>query len=243
MTDTNKHSSQVEYNDDNPWRDESTLRELYFGEKMTLSEIAERFEISHQSVIYWFDKHGIQRRSISDYWERDDLENPVKNKSQLIFCSNCSGTFKVRLGNIGDRKYCSQKCAKDGYNKSEYAKTIVTCVECGSQFKGYPHRKYCSHSCYADSLYNGGNTLNELYRKKERANGWIESVFERDEYVCQRCGSEGGRLQAHHVVPVSKIVEEIESRKSITDHELFNDTSNGQTLCVDCHDKIHYGDK
>lgn len=57
-----------------------------------------------------------------------------------------------------------------------------------------------------------------------------KSVYQRDEYECQNCGTKGGprgnaELHAHHIVPKS----------SGGTHEL----SNLQTVCEDCHNAIH----
>jgi 5-methylcytosine-specific restriction endonuclease McrA len=52
---------------------------------------------------------------------------------------------------------------------------------------------------------------------------WRSAVFLRDNYTCQICGTEGGKLQSHH----------IESWK--THPELRWDINNGQTLCLTCH--------
>jgi len=57
MTDSKK-----EYNEHNPWREEETLRSLYWDDGLTFVEIADRFDITHQAVLYWFDKHDIERR-------------------------------------------------------------------------------------------------------------------------------------------------------------------------------------
>lgn len=61
---------------------------------------------------------------------------------------------------------------------------------------------------------------------------WRLSVFERDEYTCQKCqhhNSPGNRktLNAHHIVPWSRCVEK------------RYDISNGLTLCQSCHFAIH----
>ena len=47
---------------DGPWKDEAVLRELYCDEEHTTVEIAERFGISDVTVVYWMEKHGIERR-------------------------------------------------------------------------------------------------------------------------------------------------------------------------------------
>ena len=52
---------------------------------------------------------------------------------------------------------------------------------------------------------------------------WRIAVYERDNYICQSCGQQGGRLQAHH----------LQSFKHFPG--LRHELSNGQTLCVECH--------
>lgn len=56
---------------------------------------------------------------------------------------------------------------------------------------------------------------------------WRTSVFERDDYTCQRCGKRGGKLNAHHIERYRDCIE----RRT--------DVSNGVTLCEDCHRLIH----
>lgn len=58
---------------------------------------------------------------------------------------------------------------------------------------------------------------------------WRKLVFERDNFTCQKCGSnKGGTLNAHH----------IESYNS--NRELRTTLSNGITLCKECHDDFHH---
>jgi 5-methylcytosine-specific restriction endonuclease McrA len=51
-------------------------------------------------------------------------------------------------------------------------------------------------------------------------------VFERDNYICQRCGSEI-KLHCHHIDPVSR--NPVESA----------DLDNCVTLCEGCHELMH----
>lgn len=239
-----KHTSKKEYNKNNPWREESTLRRLYYGENMSMVEIGEKFDISHQAVLYWFKKHNINRRSQSDYWSGELREKMMERKpdKEKMVCENCGDTLYLQPYKAENRKYCSQDCAKEDYSKVNYKRTELKCDECGGEFYALPNRKYCSLKCYHNNIYEGGNTLAELYRKKEKQTGWLLSVYERDGYTCQVCGDKGGELQAHHITQVSDIVEEIEGRENIEKHELFGDVNNGITLCIDCHDAVHYGD-
>lgn len=70
-------------------------------------------------------------------------------------------------------------------------------------------------------------------RKKQRDRNtteyakWRKLVFERDKYTCQMCGERGGILNAHHI---ERYRNNIKRR---------TDVSNGITLCVKCHRKLH----
>jgi hypothetical protein len=76
--------------------------------------------------------------------------------------------------------------------------------------------------------WKGGVTpKNTRLRNIPEAREWRIQVFKRDNYTCQGdgCGQYGGKLQAHHI------------RAWSTNPELRLDTSNGITLCVECHEK------
>ncbi|MBT9146231.1 MAG: hypothetical protein DDT42_02113 [candidate division WS2 bacterium] len=56
---------------------------------------------------------------------------------------------------------------------------------------------------------------------------WRIAVFTRDELTCQHCGQQGGELSAHHIKPWA------------THPAHRYEVSNGQTLCLVCHRKLH----
>ena len=57
---------------------------------------------------------------------------------------------------------------------------------------------------------------------------WRKAVFERDDYVCQKCGERGGTLNAHHI-------ESYNSNK-----DLRTALDNGVTLCKKHHNDFHH---
>lgn len=52
---------------------------------------------------------------------------------------------------------------------------------------------------------------------------WREAVLARDNWTCQKCGKQGGKLEAHHI---KSFAENLGLRVAI---------DNGQTLCHKCH--------
>ena len=66
-----------------------------------------------------------------------------------------------------------------------------------------------------------------MERRSAAYQEWRKSVFKRDDYTCQCCGSKGGKLNAHHL-------------KSFADYpDLRFDVDNGVTLCESCHKSFH----
>lgn len=73
--------------------------------------------------------------------------------------------------------------------------------------------------------WKGGITPKHLViRGSAEYKTWRTAVFARDSYTCQECGAKRN-FHAHHIKPFS------------TFPELRFDISNGQTLCVPCHEK------
>ena len=76
--------------------------------------------------------------------------------------------------------------------------------------------------------WKGGITKkNQQLRNSPKYKQWRQSCMERDKYTCQDCLKKGGYLQVHHINPVSTHPQEIW------------DVSNGKTLCLACHEKVH----
>lgn len=69
---------------------------------------------------------------------------------------------------------------------------------------------------------------------------WRTGVFTRDNFTCQKCGSRGVKLHAHHLIPFHKIRDEY-NIKTVEDAlacPVLWDVNNGATLCIPCHHKI-----
>lgn len=95
--------------------------------------------------------------------------------------------------------------------------------------------------------WKGGRTiLRKQVQQTLLYRNWRKSVFERDNYTCQKCGDTKCYLNADHIKSYSLIIKEnniktVEEAKKCA--ELW-DVLNGRTLCVPCHkDTDTYGGK
>lgn len=94
--------------------------------------------------------------------------------------------------------------------------------------EGWKSGRVGKYSC----KWQGGKTpKNKADRTSSRYQKWRKGVFERDDFVCQKCHRRGGRLNAHHIVKFSECEE-----------KRF-DVDNGITLCEKCHREVHGNEK
>jgi len=138
------------------------------------------------------------------------------------FCPNCG----VQLGwgipqhtgplLVDRRMTYQQKAATD--------KVKWQCLTCAYVFDGLPpvkrKRKVVCPRCRSSYVYPGSEDKTWALIAKE--------IRKRDNYQCQRCGESDQRtLVVHHIRPVSD--------------RGTSEPSNLITLCIDCHNKVHWG--
>lgn len=176
-----------------------------------------------------------------------------KDNSQLdqieFTCDYCGKLSSHKRGVYESNKYnfCSKECAKSFRDPSKHH--IVNCNYCGAElditdceFNKSEHH-FCNRECQANwqrETWRGENHPNwkpELSQEERELNNfrqgmaqWRTNIYERDNYTCQCCGTQGGwgvRLNAHHI-----------SGWNI-DKENRTNVDNGVTLCEDCHNLFH----
>lgn len=172
---------------------------------------------------------SFQQRGAAKYCSRAcSSRSRIATKVNLV-CLVCGEDYPVHPYRADSSMYCSRACW------SQRART-ETCHGCGVEFTAYGggQRKYCSKPCAAKHMvgarspaWKGGVTAdNERARHSAELRAWRLAVYRRDGFRCQDCGTKG-ELHAHHVKYWS------------THPELRFEVSNGKTLCVDCHGRVH----
>lgn len=160
-------------------------------------------------------------------------------------CLRCGEQIDTYVSQIA-RVYCSRECKWQAKRK----KIEQPCDFCGKTVEVEPARLkwskirgrgkiFCNRECQRKGNSGEGSSLwiQDRSKVKDRRHSernsrpyieWRVAVFERDKYTCQKCGSIGGYLHAHHI-------KEWEYYP-----ELRYDIDNGITLCRrPCHKQIH----
>ena len=83
------------------------------------------------------------------------------------------------------------------------------------------------------SWIDGRTPKNVIIRSSKEYKLWRKAIFEKDNFICQKCNQLGGNLIAHHI---NNFADFPELRFAI---------NNGITFCKECHKKFHkkYGNK
>lgn len=111
----------------------------------------------------------------------------------------------------------------------------ITYVDAGSLRSGNTRSCSClkdelvgkSHHNYDPDITDEERLKGRHILGKHTISKFRNKVYQRDDYTCQICGQVGGTLHAHH----------LDGWNWAKDKRF--DTSNGTTLCEDCHSKFH----
>jgi hypothetical protein len=181
---------------------------------------------------------------------KDSTTGRFKSNLKEIECSYCKKTFKPRHSS---QKYCNNECNGLASKKDHNRK----CIICNKEFEAKSMKtRFCSRECYTESglrakkgagnkFWKGGITpINKLIRSSVRYKNWVKSILCRDNYTCEYCGIIGKRMQVHHILSFSDIIRKLKFEQGIENlfekamnYDLLWDSTNGQTLCVECHEK------
>ena len=176
------------------------------------------------------------------------VENPPEAieglpKHAIEICPICGKAFSDYISK--GRKFCSMECFRI-YRKGLSLKKRgqyedILCIQCGGIFEALEclHRKFCSQQCKArwqetnlsgmknPNWQGGASPLSHRVKQTIQWSRWRDTVFSRDNFICQICKQRGNHLEPHH----------IKSKQVYP--ELVFAVDNGITLCKKCHRDLH----
>jgi DNA-directed RNA polymerase subunit RPC12/RpoP len=165
-----------------------------------------------------YRKAGASTRCRPCYWKH--MKKPEK------LCVDC--------GKILPRRKATRCLVCNGLHNR---KPLRKCVDCGKELNvnsRYTKTQRCQQCHGKDMLgfrhpnWNGGSTpMRKRVQNSAEYKTWRSSVFEADDYTCCVCDRRGKHLHAHHILSFSEYPS------------LRTTISNGATLCVSCHRKLH----
>jgi len=169
-------------------------------------------------------------------WKMDEV---IKDKirqghlrrglSVLKNCEVCGKQFRVPRCRI-DAMFCSNKCRSVVIMPLRPDRTGYEPWNKGLDKENDDRLMKMAKDRSGKKNWRWNNDATQRWRDKHKRelNRWRKKIFERDNYICQKCGQVGGLLHPHHKILVS------ENKDSALDLD------NGVTLCSKCHHEIHY---
>jgi len=141
---------------------------------------------------------------------------PFKSK-ECEFCHKAMVLTITR--DLQRKKFCSRSCRQRGrYLRGEFNMSRLWEKACTPEANAKKVHRGTEHP-----RYKADRTQIKSSRPRYELTAWRKSVFERDDFTCQKCGQHGGKIQAHH----------IKSYHAFPD--LRWELMNGETLCASCH--------
>ena len=206
--------------EDKPYLNRAWLYAEYWGKGRSTEYIGKEWGCTGANIIRLMKKFDIKRRTL--VWTDEEV--------QTLIDLSATETFKDISESVGKTHDATRLMAIKLGLKSVYNpgyRNELTRQKISASLQGIT----------TDEWDGFKESVNQLIRKSEAMQSWRKSVFERDDYTCQHCGSRSGNgkkviLHADHIKPFA------------THIELRFDVDNGRTLCLDCHKKTDtYGGK
>lgn len=194
------------------------LEKLYFDDKLSYSSIEDKLGLKRGVIYHWFKKYNISARNYSEANLGKKFTDEHKEKISL---SNSKPHTEDRKRNISK--------AHLGKILSDEHKEKIRNNMIGS-------RLGCAHP-----MWKGGisKIRNRLYNNN-KYKIWRNLIYKRDDYTCQMCHKKGLKINSHHIIKFSKIVDDYNLIKyeDYLDCVFLWDIDNGITLCESCHHSI-----
>ena len=168
------------------------LKKLYWKEKLSLSQIAEKFNCCHATILYEMKKFGIPRRTLSESNKRRNLGNQFwKMRKKSSWNKDLTKETNEKIRKISD-KLKGRSSNKGSFKKGNkpitpFVKGHITWSKGKKRLEisGEKHWRW----------KNGITPLILKIRHSIECKNWRRAIFERDNYTCQKCRKYGGDLE------------------------------------------------
>lgn len=206
------------------YRNEEWLYEKYWCEERSMCEIADMVDMDASNILYWMEKHGIERRSKSASTtlaeEKEFGDKKYRNKEWLMRKYIQEGLSSTEIAELADTSH----------------RTILNWLD-----RFDIERRTPGEGSELNSL-TGSEHPNWKPDTRSYGDGWNESkknaVRDRDGNQCKYCGLSqdehiekyGMKLPVHHITP-ARLIDDPAER---------NSAENLETVCVKCHQKVEY---
>lgn len=112
---------------------------------------------------------GVSRDAVRSFCRRNGLagkaaeDGPAEGQAKEGCCRECGKPLQQKEG-VKRRVFCCKECREKWWHSHpgeirQRAVYSFTCAGCGRQFDVYgdSRRKYCSHGCYINTRFKGGD--------------------------------------------------------------------------------------
>jgi len=112
-----------------PYWEKEWLEDQYWNKRKSASDIAEEFGVTENAILYWLDKHNIERRTISEtrktkYWGACGVDNPMWNRKGELSPNWKGGITPERQGFYVSQRW-KNACV------AVWQRDKATCQRCG----------------------------------------------------------------------------------------------------------------
>ena len=214
---------------------------------LSLRELGKKYDRNSSSIRSRLINNGFTdfRRTLTD---RQRKIRGLQSKGRKL-----SEETKIKIGN-------SHRGEKSVNWKGGINTLKGVCEYCGKKIErpkcGRSEIKYCNNKCSSkvlrgirNGMFNIRGNKHPGWKDKKQSEfvkfirhsqdykEWRQKVFIRDNFNCQKCGKHGCYLEAHHVKPLRKIIEQnkIKTYEDVTDCKELFDINKGITYCTKCH--------
>lgn len=178
------------------------------------------------------------------------------NYKHGIYC-NCHRCLvcskKISLNSVLYGSHKCKSCARIGKKAKFHRNYKRNCIDCNKEIDYRSMRCISCRSKYTTKKRNfligkqnpnwkGGITkLDKKIRNSQQYKKIINSVFKRDNYICQKCGKLGNKLHVHHKLLFSFIIKlyNLKTFNQALKCKLLWDINWLITLCDKCHQYVH----